>query len=219
MTGLVRKATLLAVCGLLVMAATALAGIPDPAHCTKPAFIKVVGLAGAVPDARGTFTINIKDVGGFPVVNSLVMLDFSACTDLKLCKTASDSIDCPTKVVWKRTDASGNATFTVIGGAINTGAVAGPGAGCVTMKADYVTIGTATAVDFDENGALGGSNNGVTASDFVPLLKDWGSGTYYGRSDFNLSGPPIITAADFVPWLKCWGDGSSLNGCTTTYCP
>ena len=228
MTGLVRKAILLAVCGLLLVAATALAGVPVPAKCTfpgsggSPAFIKVVGYAGIIPDSRGTFTINIRDGGNFPVVNSLVQLNFSACSDLKLCKTDPDSVAClpaGNGTVWKHTDSNGNAVFTVIGGAINTGAVAGPGLGCITMTADYVLLGTATAVDFDENGALGGGNNGVTASDFVPLLRDWGAGAYWGRSDFNLSGPPIITAADFVPWLRCWGDGSSLNGCTTTYCP
>ena len=57
MTGLVRKAILLAVCGLLLVAATALAGVPVPAKCTFPSFIKVVGYAGLVPDSRGTFTI------------------------------------------------------------------------------------------------------------------------------------------------------------------
>jgi len=218
MTGLVRKATLLAVCGLLAVAATAQAGVPSAANCLKPSFIQVVGLAGTTPDARGTFTITVRDIGNFPVVNSYVTLDFSACTDMRLCNTGA-TVDCPTMVVAGTTDAAGQVTFTVIGGGINTGAVAGPGAGCVTIKADYITIGTATAVVFDENGALGGSNNGVTAADFVPLLKDWGAGAYYGRSDFNMSGGVIITAADFVPWLRCWGDGSSLNGCTTTYCP
>jgi hypothetical protein len=217
MTGLVRKATLLAVCGLLVMAATALAGIPDPAHCTKPAFVKVVGYSGAVPDARGTFTITVRDIGNFPVVNSLVTLDFTSCTDMRLCKDFRDSVDCPSMSVYKHTDASGNATFTIVGGGRNPGASAGPGLNCITIKADYITIGQATAVDFDENGDIGG--NGVTAADFVSLLKDWGAGVYYGRSDFDGSGPPLLTAADFIPWLKCWGDGSSVNGCTKAYCP
>jgi hypothetical protein len=222
MTGLVRKATLLAVCGLLVMAATALAGVPDPAHCTKPAFIKVVGYSGTTPDSRGTFTVTVRDIGNFPVVNSLVVIDFTGTADIKLCNTQPQGLDCVVgppvqKDVWARTNASGVATFTIVGACNNTGASAGAGLNGVTIKADYVTIGVATAVVFDENGAIPG-NNGVTAADFVSLLKDWGSGTYFGRSDFALDGPPIITAADFVPWLKCWGDGTSSSGCSSTYC-
>jgi hypothetical protein len=220
MTGLVRKATLLAVCGLLVVAATAVAGVPNPANCTVPTFVKVVGYGGATPDARGTISVTVRDIGNFPVANSLVVVDFIGAPDVKLCDTQPQGMDCvasPTqKDVWARTDLNGVATFTIIGAATNIGASAGAGAGGVIIKADYINIGVATAVVFDENGAITG--NGVTSADFVSLLKDWGSGTYYGRSDFDLSGPPIITAADFVPWLKCWGDGSSVNGCTSTYC-
>ena len=223
MTGLVRKAILLAVCGLTVTAATALAGVPNAGMSLKPAFIKVVGYAGVTPDARGTFTVTVRDIGNFPVANSIVTIDFAGATDVKLCNTQPNNLNCVAlpiveKSVWAQADAvTGVATFTIVGGGTNSGGSPGPGANAVTIMADGVTIGTATAVVFDENGAIGG--NGVTASDFVSLLKDWGSGVYYGRSDFNLSGPPIITAADFVPWLKCWGDGSSSSGCTSAYCP
>ena len=210
---------LLVVCGILASAATAVAQIPDPGMCIVPSFIRVVGYSGTTPDARGTFLIELRDIGNYPIPYSLVSIEFGNCTDMRLCKDFRDSVDCPTAVVRKLTDANGDATFTIVGGAKNSGASPGPGLGCVTIRGNNVLIGTATAVVLDENGALGGSNNGVTASDFVPLLRDWGAGTYFGRSDFNLSGPPVITAADFVPWLKCWGDGGSVNGCTTTYCP
>jgi len=96
------------------------------------------------------------------------------------------------------------------------GALAGAGLNCVTIKADYITIGTATANVYDQNGALTGKN-GVAIDDLVPVLLDWGSGTYFGRSDYDQNGS--IGVADLIPWLTTWGAGTSADGCTTTYCP
>ena len=204
---------LLVVCGTLASAATAVAQIPYPGLCIVPSFIRVVGYSGTTPDARGTFLIELRDIGNYPIPYSLVSIEFGNCTDMRLCKDFRDNVDCPTAVVSKLTDANGDATFTIVGGGRNSGA----SPGCVTIRADNVPIGTATAVVFDENGALGG--NGVSLADFVPLLRDWGTGIYFGRSDFNLSGPPMLTAADFVSWLRTWGDGSSRDGCIPAYCP
>jgi len=219
MTGLIRKATLLAVCGLMVMAATALAGIPDPSKCDKPTFIDVVGTAVGVPDSRGTFTIVVRDMGNNPIASSQVILDFLACVETRLCQEQYDTtkvVDCPTATLRGFTNGSGQITFTVVGAAKNNPApVAGPGANCVNMLADGVSIGLATAAVYDQNGAI--TNNGVELTDMICVLKDWGSGLYYGRSD--LDHDTVLGLPDMIKDLKCGGDGTSTNGCATTYCP
>jgi hypothetical protein len=215
MTGLVRKATLLAALGLVV-ATSAMAGIPYAANCTAPSFIKVVGFAGALPDARGTFTVNIRDNANAPIANCLVQVDFTAVPDMRLCNTGG-TVSCGTAVVAGLTNVSGDVVFTITGACGNTGGLPGAGANGVSIyAAGGVLIRTATAIVFDQNGLLSGGN-GVGASDFVPLLKDWGTGIYFGRSDCDASG--VVPAADFLPLLQCWGDGTSSSGCTFTYCP
>src|SRR5512143_1031096 len=219
MTGLVRKATLLAVCGLMVMAATALAGIPDPSKCTVPTYIDVVGTAVGSADARGTFTITVLDMNLNPVQNCQTILDFSACTDTRLCDAQLDTtkvVDCPTATVRGFTNASGQITFTVVGAAKNAPPPqAGAGAHCVNILAGGVSLGLATADVYDQNGAV--TNNGVELTDVTAVLKDWGSGIYYGRSDLDKDS--LLGLTDVIKVLKAVGDGTSANGCTTTYCP
>ena len=227
MTGLVRKATFFVVCGLLATAAVASAGVPYPGNCTVPAFINIVGSSSNVVDAAGAYTVVVRDQGNNPIPGTVcqVTLDFTGCTDLKLCSTQLDAnITSKSCIVSNVSvtgipDGTGTITFKVMGAAINKSApVAGPGLNCVAVQACGVTIGHATAVVFDENGAAAGGSNGVETTDFVSLLKDWGSGVYYGRSDFNHAGPPLSPLA-FSPWLTRWGAGSSTNGCTSTFCP
>jgi len=217
MTGVIRKATLLAVLGLVV-ASSALAGIPSPANSTIPAFIKVVGTRATVPDPLGTFTVTVNDVGPFPVVGSVVTLNFSACTDMFLCQLAN--VTCGPGIVSATTNSLGVATFTVVGGGLCPGTTgfAGPGLGCVTIRADGVLLGTATANDYDLNGALGGTKNGVAIGDLTLFMKDWagGTGPYVGRSDFNMSS--TLSIADLSAWMKIWGPLNSSGGCSATYC-
>lgn len=219
MTGLVRKATLLAVCGLMVMAATALAGIPDPSKCTVPTFIDLVGTAVGTPDSRGTFTITVLDMNLNPVQNCQTILDFSACTESRLCDNQLDTtkvVDCPTRTVRGFTNASGHITFTVIGAAKNAPpSVPGAGSNCVNILAGGVSLGLATAAVFDQNGAQ--TNNGVDLTDAIAVLRDWGSGIYFGRSDLDHDG--LLGLTDAIKDLRVVGDGTSSNGCTTTYCP
>ncbi len=218
MTGLVRKATLLAVCGLTVMAATALAGVPDPSKCTVPTFIDMVGTTVGTPDARGTFTITVRDMGNNAIPNCQVILDFLACTDLRLCDDQLDTtkvVDCPTATVRGFTNGSGQITFTVLGaGKNNPAPVAGPGANCINILASGVSLGLATAAAYDQNGAS--TNNGAELTDMIAILKDWGSGLYFGRSDLDHDSTLGLT--DMIRDLKCIGDGTSTNGCTTAFC-
>jgi len=225
MTGVIRKATLLVALGL-VAATSAMAGIPSAANCDVPGFIKVVGTAATVPDPRGVYTIVVRDIGNFPVENCLVSLDFSACSDMKLCSSGPGVVCGPPARVEATTDALGQVVFTVVGGGLHPGGAGfpGPGVGCVTVTACTYPIGTATANVYDLNGATAGAGkNGVLITDLPLFLADWGGGAapYVGRSDFNQSGPaPNITIQDLVPWLQIWGGTvGSVGGCATTYCP
>jgi hypothetical protein len=117
MTGLVRKATLLAVCGLLA-ASAALAHVPDPANSDCPGTcIKVVGHDGSVGDPLGQYCITIRDFNNVPIENSSVVVDFSNC-DIQLCVDQKDPdviVDCVSQTVRKLTDVNGVACFRVIG--------------------------------------------------------------------------------------------------------
>jgi hypothetical protein len=219
MTGVIRKATLLVALGL-VAASAATAGIPSAANCTVPTFIKVVGTNGGTPDPRGTFSITVRDIGNFPCANSNVVLNFSACTDMRLCSGAAVVCAAPSRVTGI-TNGSGVVTFTVVGGGLHPGgSFAGLATPCVTILADSYVIGTAVANVYDLNGALAGAGkNGVSIGDLPLWLADWagGAGPYKGRSDFNQNGSIGIT--DLPPWLQLWGPLGSASGCTTTYCP
>ena len=218
---------LVVVCGLMAMVAMASADIPAPPNSTVPAFIDVVGTAGGVPDSRGLITIVVRDQDNRPIPGGPschVTLDFSACTDMRLCRAQpyGGTVDCPTMTLDGVPDGDGQIRFIVVGAATNESTpVPGPGLNCVTIMACGVVIGHATAVVYDENGAAATASPqdaGVEVTDFRSLQKDWGSGIYYGRSDFTNTGPPL-DPLDFRPWLRCWGDGTSISGCTTSFCP
>lgn len=200
MTGMIRKATLLVAVGL-VAASAAMAGIPSAANCTVPAFVKVVGTNGVV-DPLGLGTVTVRDLGNLPIAGSVVTLDFVNCTDMATCSGG---------VVSATTNGSGVATFTATGGGLHTGGVfAGPGVGCVVIRADGYLLGTATANVYDLNGRLAGGD-GVAITDLPLFMADWGSGVYQGRSDFNQNGSVQIT--DLPYWMSAWGLGGSALGC------
>jgi hypothetical protein len=216
MTGLVPKASLIVACGLLV-AAVASAAVPDPAHSTKPAYVVLVGTNSGVADPNGNFTVVVRDVANNPIANSQVIVDFNACSDARICSAAAagKTVDCPTKTVRGFTDGSGSITFDIVGGGKNTGAAAGPGAGCANITADGVSLVHPTVNIYDENGGV--TTQGMEVTDLSAFLKDLGTGFYFGRSDFNQGGS--LEVVDLSVFLSRLGTGFSANGCSTTYCP
>jgi len=213
MTGLVRKATLLVVLGVLA-ASVAMAGIPDPTLSITPAYIDLVGCKAGVADPYGTFTVTVNDAAGNPVQGCEVKIVFAS--DLKVYSTiAGLTVDCANRAVVATSDASGVATFDITGATINTnGVVTGSGANGATIYACEIALGQATVCVFDESGAVG--TLGVGAADLSGWLGDFGKvGTigYKGRSDFNHSGG--IGAADLSNWLKIFGLGNSAANCGT----
>ena len=209
MTGLVRKATLLSVCGLLVSGA-AFAAVPSPANSTVPNVIHLVGAngAGTVVDPVGNYTVVVKDLANNPVQNSSVVVDFSLCgifdTNINTGQIHPGvTVDCPTKTVRGLTDATGTFTFRVRGAAHNVSAGNAPGNNtpCGRVYADGVlmkaTVGVGGATNLGTNGIIvstynqNGANNpfdGFTAVDFSIFAGDFFSANYYTRSDYNGDG-------------------------------
>lgn len=226
MTGLVRKATLLSACGLLA-AATAMAGVPDPANSTKPARINVLGTQTGNPDPNAAFSVVVRDLANNPIANSSVVIDLINCTDTRIsnqtANIAGQTVDCPLKTVRELTDATGTVSMSVLGGATNpSGAsAAGPGGGCVRIFADGVLLGTATALVFDQNGGSLPGADGVEISDLSRWLVDFGSGVYKGRSDYNhAASPGVVGIDDLSVWLGRFGAGTSASGTFSAgFCP
>ncbi len=213
MTGLVRKATLLTVAGLLV-ASAAMAGVPSAGNSTTPACVTLVGQLAGVPDAAaGQFTVIVRDLANNPLNNASVVVDFSGCTDLSICDDQLDAnatVNCAAKTTRKFTDITGSVTFTILGGS--------NGAGNATtlqnggrIYANGTLIGSPTVPAYDLDGA-----SGVGANDLSAWLTDFGTGQPYGRSDFDCSGG--VGANDLSLWLTQFGNGTSAASCAVA-CP
>jgi hypothetical protein len=202
MTGLVRKASLLSACGL-VLATVAMADEPSAGFHTAPEYIDLVGSNGVSPDPAGSFTVVIRDLNQVPIAGVDVIVNLDACHDVQAC---------PTATLRGFTDASGSITFNIVGAGGNTGNAAGPGVGCAIIIADGVTIRRPTVTAYDENGAITAS--GVDGSDLSAWMSDFGAvatNGFKGRSDFNHDGS--LGGADLSYWLTRFGSGTSVLGC------
>ncbi len=217
MTGLVRKATLLAVLGLLA-ASVAMAGVPDPTQSIVPTYIDLVACNGGVIDPYGQFTVTVNDAGGNPVNGVTVEIVFAS--DLYIYDTITGlTVDCGANSVSAITDVNGLATFNIPGATINSnGVAAGSGAnGATIIAAGVVTLGQATVTVFDQSGALSGL--GVSAIDLSGWVGDFsklGTIGYKGRSDYNHDGN--ISAIDLAFWVQRFASTASAQACGTL-CP
>src|SRR5882762_3373481 len=131
MTGLIRKATIMTVLGLLV-AAAASAGVPSAGNSSVPGSLRL-GVYSTFPspglrptagsaNAFFNFSVHVADGGGFNVTFTPVTVDFNACHDLYVASNqpaAGTTVDCINHRVFKSTDGSGNVTFNIIGASNN----------------------------------------------------------------------------------------------------
>jgi hypothetical protein len=246
MTGLVRKATLMGVCGLLA-AATALANVPDAGTSDHVQFIPVVGTNAGVPHPGLAVGGVIRDFAGNPISDAPVELDFSACTDMNLCDAAvagGGTVACGPSTVTVRTDPAGVWSVTVIGGGAGTppSIGVGPGGGCVTIRAGAggsltpptVVINTATAWLLNirsDNTAVENPVNGFDISSYkadqVCAQNGLGAGcpgaAYLGRLD--VFSDNAINGFDLSQYKTHWNNGNtaggqmSASGCPNVYCP
>jgi len=213
MTGLVRRASLITAAGLLA-ATAAMAGVPSATTSTQPAGISLVGSSGGVADPTtfGASTYTIRDASNNPVPGSVVIMNFTACTDARLCSAnqpANMTVNCGSKTVSGVTDAVGAVTFRIVGGGLTSGAaITAP---CISVTADGVPMNTIRSSTFDINGA-----GGLTLADITLAKNDFSTNPARTRSDFNKSGS--ITLADITIIKNVFTAGASNTSCAT-YCP
>jgi hypothetical protein len=220
MTGVVRKATFLAILGLAAVVSVAGAGVPDPAHCTIPTAIHVGGCDGVGnQDPNVYFEVTIRDIGNFPVVNQLVACEFNA--DLRVEDNVAQFVSC--QCFEATTDANGVARFYVAAGGkntngtntVNTGALAATFYGWNCGNA--LVLGQANVAIYDENGGI--TTLGVDITDLGAWVADYNNRgvppTQY-RSDFNLSG--AVDIVDLSRWVQVYNSQLSKYACGTL-CP
>ncbi len=215
MTGLLRKAMLLACSGVLATS-SAMAAVPSPADSSVPCGINLVGSTGGVADSRGEFTIIVRDLANNPIPGSSVVIDFNACTpDIRVCSVqpaGGVTADCAGVVgeINAVTDGAGTVVLRIVGGSNNSGSSPASGFKCATVYADGVNLRTLNVGAFDQNGG-----GGVSPTDISLWLPDSFDGDFEGRSDYNCSN--TISPTDLSVLLGASLGGGSFNSCAA-YC-
>jgi hypothetical protein len=199
MTGLVRKATLL--CGaMLIVACVANAGVPNAANSPVPTGIQLGATTGGVVDPAAQVVITVRDASNNPVANSLVEVLLGNCyndanADIKLCNTQPFpglTFNCTGRVVAAVSDASGQATFRIVGdaSAVLVGGLPSPGitTACGIVRADGTVINNGNPVyvgAYDLNGS-GGVNGADLSLELNNVLNS--PANYRARADLNGTG-------------------------------
>jgi hypothetical protein len=243
MNSTIRLASRCAAVAMMAWSAAASASptkLPSPPNCDAPTFVRVGGAqtSAGVPDPSIAFTVAIRDFANNPVAGSSVVIDFSGCSDLRLCsaQVSNQYVDCAYRMVVGTTDITGKVTMSILGAANDPGTAEPPamapgaGLGAVRIFADGVQIQAATAAIYDLNGAVGTGNGGVNGADLGVLKSDVGaallSGGYCGRSDYN--GDRVINGADIGVFRDILGRsnlgqgsaaGCASGGTSLSYCP
>lgn len=237
MTRVVRNAVL-CVAGILV-ASTALANVPDPAHSAFSSnYIAVEGQTSGQPDncsdgRCGNWTVTVRDFANNLIAGSTVVIDFSGCPDIQVSCDQLNGVTGQTDLAGKKvsgtTNASGQFVFKVQGASnasLQAGNVtsAGTNAGvpCAQVYADGVALGSLIVSAYDVNG-LGSPTAAVNASDVslvsAEALKIAAGATARARDDYNFtnsvnSGDVAIMSS--MALQQAAGTGSKA---TASYCP
>jgi len=215
------KGTLIALGFALLLPAIAAAEpakLPNPEACVIPCGICLVGTTAGVDDARGAFSITIRDFANNPVAGSSVLIDFSGCApDIHVCsvQTGAAGVNCSLGpgFVYGVTDMTGMTTMCIVGGAHNAGThTGGADFQCAAIYADGVQLGHVNVAAFDEDGSSG--VNPTDASMWFSDGLDY-PGAYRGRSDYDCS--HSVTPADLSILMQASLDHRSLNSCSA-YC-
>jgi hypothetical protein len=163
---------------LFLLPAVARSGVPSPGNSTVPQCLL------GCPAGDFIITIVVRDLASNPVVNSTVLLDFSACPAFTICTPESTDpyiYDAGTRTVRAVTDASGTVRFP-----LRAGGVCGTANG-VSVFADGVYLAGRTFASPDQNGDL-----------FVNAVDQGIAGAKLGAADptadFDCDG--TVTAAD-----------------------
>ena len=218
MTGLVRKATLLTVGGLL-LAGAAMAGIPSSANSTIPTCITVMD--GSVPALCGgpLALFTIKDANNNAVGSVTIVLDFTTCSpdaSVDECNAQPDPtigstgvIEGPFETLAYTADLSGQLCTSVIGSGTNVTPLASGRPVCCKIYAASQFMGTATVTvvryDLSGDGLVGGLDGSLWVSDFF-------NANYNSRADYDCSG--TIGGLDGSLWVASFFTWTAGLPCT-----
>jgi len=192
------------------------ASVPSPGRSIIPSQIRIVGIDGAgTPDPRGEFTVEVRNIAGYPMANITVTADFAQCGEVRLCTDPHDAaaiVHCGTQTVRKETNAAGRATFRVVGGSVGVAGSPGPPGACGHFYFEGIHGGAARVAIFDLVGI-----DGLRPGDLSAWLTDYFGPYVPARSDFDGNG--TLGPADLSMWLDAFFGGGSQLGCPTAHCP
>jgi hypothetical protein len=202
MTGLLRKAVLVAAVAAVVAAPAAMAGVPDPtksAPLTSNCGVMLTGLGDnfATPApgvVANPFVVVVHDATDAPVSGINVYIDITSTSDLRFANVqeAGTIVDCTNKRIYRVTDAAGSATFHIRGSAKNSlplGGIGPGGANQVKVVAGSTLIKNVSLAAADQNG--GGTGGTVVAG------IDAGDGSFTRYDILNFAAPNQATRSDF----------------------
>ena len=176
-----------------------------------PCGITLVGTALGVADARGAFTIVLRDLANNPAANCEVMIDFGACEpDIRISMNQPHpgvraECDASGARILATTDANGTVDIRIVGAAsARPGGPPASGFKCAQVYAGGTFLGTINVAATDLDG--GGGANPADISLFLPDLFD---ADFEGRSDFNCSN--TISPTDLSLLLQLTLGGGSLQ--------
>jgi hypothetical protein len=177
-------------------------------------------------DTFSPFTVHVHDIANIPIQGAIVVIDVSGCNDIVFC---SDQLapgviaDCAKHTLRQTTNALGEATFHLLGGA-KIDYVRNPNGqacNCVKIYVDGENIVqpedeplNAGAFDLDDD-------SGVIGSDLAMWLDDAGNPGRaplgYLRSDYDHSNADCVTGgyvdgSDLTIWLDAAGLGTGWGG-------
>jgi hypothetical protein len=202
-------------------------GDPFPAQ----GVLRLGGLNGLVVDPSCQKRIRIRDLSGSPIPNCPVIIEFGACYTGGDIRVANDqpfpgvTVNCgPPVTVTALTDINGIAVFRILGYSnVMSSTAAGAGEGCAVVSAGCgnAPLGSYSVATPDMNGALGGSNLGMSGSDTVLYWGNRFGGPSAYRPRANLARAvniQVIDGSDTTIFTGFrFGGGSISNG--PTPCP
>jgi hypothetical protein len=188
---------------------TKTACVPSSVLSSGPRGISLVGKNGS--DPSGTLTYVVRDAGGVPVVGSVVMLNFTNCSDLRLSSDLGSpnvTVNCPAHAAMAVTGYDGSVTFKVVGS--GSGGPPRTMPACAGVYVDGVPLSPPIVTVYDLDGM-----NGVNALDLSVALGDVNSGQYRPRSDYDFDGD--VDPLDLCILARVvFSGGQSASGAT---CP
>lgn len=226
MTGLIRKATLLMACGVILGATSASAGVPSPANTwgvlsasQKRINLGPVLTAVTLADTFTTKTVltfTVRDLANNPISGSSVFIDFNGCNGSRVCDSQiyQGMVTTPGPVVRGLSNALGVVSLVVTGGYNGSVPAAADARNCASIYADGVLLGTLDVGAYDLNG--GGGVDGTDLSLWAADAFDIGAPNA-SRSDYDGSG--IVDGADLSELAVSLFEVSGTSSCATAYWP